>query len=132
MSTRLVYLYDSSILPWHANPQAIQAILTRLAAKGVRCELLNTYNMPEQELIRWRDKALVAAIWRHQKVRQVFGSQKRGGLPYLGKQVPALLAYEDDEKVPMGVYPHSEKIGQTRTDLTIEAYLEELSNSIRA
>jgi len=131
MSKRLVFLYDSTIQPWHADLQAIQANLTKLKAKGVRCEFLDTKDMPEQELDRWRDEAMAAAIWRHQGIRQAFGSRKQGRLPYLGKQVPALLVYEEGEKIPVAVYPHSEKRGRTHTDFSIEGFLEELVNSLR-
>jgi len=131
MSKRLVLLYDSTVQPWHADLQAIQANLTRLEAKSVRCELLDTKDMPEQELDRWRNEAMAAAIWRQQRIRQAFGSQKQGRLPYFGKQVPALLVYEEGEKMPVAVYPHSEKRGQAHTDFTIEGFLEELVNSLR-
>jgi hypothetical protein len=129
MNKRLVLLYDSTIQPWHADLQAIQARLTSLGAKGVKCELADSRYMPEQELDRWRDEATVASIRHHQGIRQSFGSGKQGRLPYFGKQVPALLVYEEGEKIPIAVYPHSEKRGQTHTDFTIEGFLEELVNS---
>lgn len=130
MNKRLVLLYDSTIRPWHADLQAIRANLTKLQAKGVRCELLDTKDLPEQELDRWRDEATAAAIRRHQGIRQAFGSRKQGRLPYFGKQVPALLVYGEGEKIPLAVYPHSEKRGRTHTDFTIEGFLEQLVNSL--
>ena len=128
MTKRLVFLYDSTIEPWSVDFQAIQRYLTELQAKGVKSELLDTKDMPAEELDHWREEATAAAVWRHQRIRQVFGSQKRGRLPYLGKQVPALLVYEEGESVPVAIYPHSEKRGQKHTDFSIEGFLEEFVN----
>jgi len=107
MSNRLVLLYDS----------------TMLEAKGVRCGLLDTKDTPEQELERWRDEATATAVWRRQGIRQTFGSHKQGRLPYFGKQVPALIVYEEGEKIPVAACPHTEERGRTRTDFTIEGFL---------
>jgi len=132
MAKRLVFLYDSTIEPWSVDFQAIQRYLTELQAKGVKSELLDTKDMPEEALERWREEATAAAVWRHQRIRQVFGSRQQGGLPYFGKQVPALLVYEEGESVPVAVYPHSEKRGQKHTDLSIEGFLEEFVNTLGA
>jgi hypothetical protein len=51
-------------------------------------------------------------------------------LPDFGKHVPALLVYEQGERVPVAVYPHSETRGDTRTEFTIERYLHELMRSL--
>ena len=130
MTKQLVFLYDSTIEPWSVDFQAIQSYLTELQAKGIKSELLDTKEMPEEALEHWREEATAAAIWRHQRIRQVFGSQKRGRLPYFGKQVPALLVYEEGESVPVAVYPHSEKRGQKHTDFSIEGFLEEFVNAL--
>jgi len=127
---RLVFLYDSTIQPWHADLGAIQGYLTELRARGVKCESLDTKGMPEEELEHWRDEATIAAVWHHQRIRQIFGSQRRGRFPYLGKQVPALLVYEGGERVPVAVYPHSEKRGRKHTDFSIEGFLKELVSSL--
>ena len=126
MTKRLVFLYDSTIQPWHADLQVIQKCLSELEIKGVKSELLDTKDMPEEELGHWREEAAITAMWRHQRIRQVFGSQQQ----YLGKQVPALLVYEEGERVPAAVYPHSEKRGQKHTDISIEGYLEEFVNAL--
>jgi hypothetical protein len=130
MTKRLVFLYDSTIEPWSIDLQAIQGYLTKLQAKGVKSELLDTKDMSEEALGHWREKATAAAVWRHQQIRQVFGSQQQGRLPYFGKQVPALLVYEEGESVPTAVYPHSEKRGQKHTDFSIKGFLEEFVNTL--
>lgn len=132
MSKRLVFLFDSSVQPWNADLHAIQSTLGGLAAKGVKCELLDTKDMSGQDLDHWRDQATIAAVWRHQAIRQAFGSRKEGGLPYLGKQVPGLLVYEEGEPIPVGVYPHSEKRRERSTDFTIEGFLQEFIDSLRS
>jgi hypothetical protein len=129
MNKQLVLLYDSTIQPWRTDLQAIQASLTSLGAKGVRCELVDTRCMPEQELDRWRDEASAASIRHHQGIRQAFGSRKQGRLPYFGKQVPALLVYEEGDKIPVAVYPHREKKGRTHTDFSIGGLLQEFVDS---
>lgn len=130
MTKRLVFLYDSTIEPWSVDLQAIQSYLTELQSKGIKSELLDTNDMPEDALAHWREEATAAAVWRHQRIRQVFGSRQQGGLPYFGKQVPALLVYEEGESVPVAVYPHSEKRGQKHTDFSTEGFLEELVNAL--
>jgi len=126
MTKRLVFLYDSTIQPWHANLQVIQKRLNELQTEGVKSELLDTKDMPEEELKHWREEATITAMWRHQRIRQVFGSQQQ----CLGKQVPVLLVYEEGERVPVAVYPHSEKRGQKHTDFSIEGFLEEFVNAL--
>jgi hypothetical protein len=126
MTKRLVFLYDSTIQPWHANLQVIQKRLNELQTEGVKSELLDTKDMPEEELEHWREEATITAMWRHQRIRQVFGSQQQ----YLGKQVPALLVYQEGERVPVAVYPHSEKRGQKHTDFSIEGFLEEFVKAL--
>lgn len=126
MGKRLVFLFDSSVDPWGTDFQAIRSLLTRLAGEGIDCEVTDTHGMTGEELEAWRDQATVAAVFRHQAVRQVFGSRRQGGLPYFGKQVPALLVYESGERAPVAVYPHSETRRDTRTDFTIEGYLHDL------
>ena len=130
MGRRLVLLFDSTIQPWDVDLEAIQSNLDSLAARGVECDLLDTNDMSGQDLDHWRDRATTVAVWRHQRIRQVFGSRKGGGFPYFGKQVPALLVYEEGERIPVGVYPHGEKRRDTLTDFTIEGFLQELIDSL--
>ena len=123
---RLVFLFDSTIAPWETDVEAIQSALARLEREGVECEVINTHGMADEQLEYWRDQATVASVWRHQAIRQAFGSRRQPGLPYFGKEVPALLVYEPGERVPIAVYPHSETRGGVRTGFTIEGYLQDL------
>ena len=80
MTKRFVFLYDSAVQPWHADLQAIQKQLTEIQARGIKCELLDTKDIPEEELENWRIEATKAAVKHHQQIRQVFGSRRKGGL----------------------------------------------------
>lgn len=122
MNERPVLLYDSSIHPWHADLEVIQAGLVRLRVMGAECRELDTKEMPEQELDSWRAKAVDAAIRGHQGIRQIFGSRQKGGLPYFGRQVPALLVFEEDQVIPTEVYPHRKSGGQ---DFSIESWIQD-------
>lgn len=55
------------------------------------------------------------------RVSQVFGSARKGGGPYFGRGVPALLVYQFGE--PIGIYPHER---QDDSYVRIREYLEEL------
>ena len=123
MIKRFVFLYDSIVRPWHADLRVIQKQLTEI---HIKCELLDTKDIPEEELEHWRIEATKAAVKHHQQIRQVFGSRRKGGLQFFGKQVPALLVYEEGEKLPVAIYPHSEKRGEKHTDFSIESFLGEL------
>jgi len=130
MIKQVVFLYNSTIKPWHTDIQIVQRYLTGLQDKGVTCESLDTEDMSEEELEGWSKEVLGASVRHHQQIRRHFGPWQRGGLPELGKQVPALLVYEEGEKVATAVYPHSEKRGQKRTDYSIEDFLKELTDSL--
>jgi len=123
---KLVFFWDSTIQPWSVDIRTIRDYLTGLSDMGVRCELIDTKDMPEEEMKRWREEARIAARWRHQQVRRPFGR----GLLDFGKQVPALLVYEEGERVAIAAYPHSEKRDEKRTDFSIEDFLKELTNSL--
>lgn len=127
MTGYLVFLYDSSIEPWHdVDVEAILARLRRLEAQGVECEVLDTKDKPDEEFERWRKEARVVSSWRGQQIRVPFGSRSEGMQPDFGRHVPALLVYDKKgDIVPRAVYPHSKKRDQTRTDFSIEGYLEQ-------
>lgn len=127
---RLVLLFDSTVDAWSADVEAIRSTLGRLAGKRVECEVIDTHGMADEQLDDWREQAAVAAVWRHQAIRQAFGSRRVGRLPRFGKEVPAVLVYERGERVPVAVYPHSETRGDTRTDFTIDGYLQDLMESL--
>ena len=126
MIKKIVFFWDSTIEPWHEDIQTIKDYLTRLSAKGLTCELIDTKDMAEADLRSWRKEAFMVSVWRHQQIRQYVGVLQLD----LGKKAPALLVYEEGKKVPMAVDPHTEKRGQEKTDYSIETFLKELANSL--
>lgn len=128
MITKVVFLWDSTIKPWSTDVQRILDYLARFGKTALTCELLDTRGMLDGELEYWRKEAFVASVWRHQQIRQHFGAMQSD----LGKKVPALLVYEEGDKVPRAVYPHTEKKGEERIDYSIEPFLEELADSLGA
>jgi hypothetical protein len=56
-------------------------------------------------------------------IRRVFGSRRRSGWLF-GREVPALLVYEEEGEDPVDVYPHDE-LGIIKTT---KQYLENMLN----
>lgn len=107
MSRRLVYLYDSTAeLRGGADLQEALALLDELKAKGLRVEVLDTKDTPDEELDTYRLWAAAVALEGHFLTRQVFGTRRHGGAPFLGRQVPALFVFEGGRETPRAVYPH--------------------------
>lgn len=130
MIKKIVFLWDDTIKPWSVDAHRIKDYLARLGKKGLTCESIDTKDMAEEELKRWHEKAQSVAMRYKQQMSQHFGSRRIGGFPYFGRQVPALLVYKEDEKVPIAVYPHTKKRGQEKTYYSIEAFLKELTDSL--
>jgi len=126
MVKKLVFLYDSAVKPWRTDLARVQGQLLTLQRRGIPCHIIDTARMSSEELEEWRHKARFPSIWKHQRIRQAFGSRRIGGLPYFGKQVPALLVYEDDEENPSAVYPHEKTKEATPREVTIERFLDDL------
>jgi len=128
MISKLVFLYDSTVKPFHGfDVRVVRRRLGGIQAAGIECELIDTKGMSQAEVGHWREKAVVVAVRYKQKVRPVFGSRRAGGLPYLGKQVPALFVFEKGRTDPVAVYPH-EKAGKK---YSIEAFLEQCHRNLR-
>jgi hypothetical protein len=107
MAKRLVLLYGSAVKPWEADTERILGYLSSLCARGMDCESLDVAGMAGEKLHGWREEALKASMLHKHGTRQVFGTGKRAGLPYFGREVPALLLYTDGEQIPAAVFPHS-------------------------
>ena len=131
MSNLLVFLHDSLVVPWNADVEAIRAQLIELKARGVEFQIHNLNQMPRAGLEHWKNEAYAASMYHHQQIRQHFGARSEGErLPNFGKEVPALLVYDKEERVPIAVYPHSEGRGPTQKDFSIEAFLEDLAKTL--
>jgi hypothetical protein len=116
---RFVLLYNSKIPPWRDDLEAIKGRLAILAERGAECEQKDTAHMTEEDMAYWGYQVMAVAMRRGLAVRQTFGSKRIGMLPYLGKQVPALLAYEAGKNIPVVIYPHRYRRGRTIRDYLI-------------
>ena len=61
------------------------------------------------------------SVLKKYRVRQVFGSRRHSGWLF-GRQVPALVAYDEKTGYPTDVYPHEQGL----TSVEIETFLESL------
>ncbi|MFO8013100.1 MAG: hypothetical protein R6X20_07325 [Phycisphaerae bacterium] len=126
MPTKLVLLCDRNAKPLgDANMKEIESLLEQAEAAGISCQRLDTKDMDETELKEWRNKAFGVATRFKQRIRQAFGSQSQGMLPYFGKEVPALFVYEEGEAEPVAVYPHR----KAKERRSIEGYLRQMLES---
>ncbi len=128
-SRRLVLLFDSGTQPWRGDLQGIIGELLRLQNRNMKVELKDVKKMSEQELDEWRNQAMAASVWHAQGIRRPFGSVTQGMLPYFGRQVPALLVFEEGQEIPAAVYPHRKKRGRVTEDFPIEGFLGQLAPS---
>jgi hypothetical protein len=119
MMARIVLLYNSKVRPWRADLTAIQQSIAVLVERGAKCEVKDTAQMPDEEMVYWRGQVMSCAMWQGVAVRQVFGSNSLGMLPYLSKEVPALLVYQSGKGIPVAVYPHRRRRGRMSRDYSI-------------
>ncbi len=103
----------------------IRGIFRRLESLGVSWEIVDTMTMSDEQLENLYIEATLPTARTKYRVRQVFGSKRHAGFLF-GREVPALLVYEDGKPYPADVYPHRRG---TRT-VTIRAFLEGLLNTL--
>jgi hypothetical protein len=130
MRTKLVLLWDSTTKPWSIDVEWVLDRLARAERKGLTVELRDTKDMQEEELQHWREIAQRVAMRDKLGMRQAFGSKQAGGFPYLGKQVPALIVYEEGSSELTAIYPHTKKRRRKKIDYSIETFLIGLTDSL--
>lgn len=79
--------------------------MEKIKEKGFGCEIIDTSNMSDEEIFRLYEKAWIPSVRKKYKIRTVFGSNRNPGFNF-GKDVPALLVYEEEKDYPTDVYPH--------------------------
>ena len=104
----------------HAFSEAID-ILADVQKQGIRCEKIDTAELPHEKVYEAYADAWAPAVSKKFAIRRVFGTRRRSGC-FFGREVPALLVYEDGSRHPVDVYPQ-EKLGRT---ITIRDYLTDL------
>jgi hypothetical protein len=116
---KLHLYYDTTVEPFATVAGDIARILTVLKSlqeRGLDVELTDTSEWTGSMLYEvYSEVARLAAVKRI-RVRKVFGTARDSG-KYFGREVPALLVYEEDNLVD--VYP---KIDRGKL-ITIEDYL---------
>jgi len=113
---------DSTVEPFKFpsfDCEKILDLLKKLRERGIEVKIVDTAGWSYEMLYETYLKAASVAIakgYLAYRVRKIFGSARESG-KYFGRQVPALLVYEDNKIVD--VYPHEER-GRL---ITIEEFL---------
>ena len=84
-------------------------------------EIIEAGKISDEERYNIYSQAFFPSVRKKLRLRQVFGTRRRSGC-FFGKEIPALLVYEEDMKYPVSIYPH-EKNGRI---ITIKEFLETL------
>ncbi len=96
-------------------------LLRQLQNENVTCEVVDTTRLSEEELYKAYAKAWLPSVSKKYGIRRVFGTRRRSGC-FFGREVPALVVYEDDKENPVDIYPR-EELGRT---VTIKEFLQDL------
>ena len=126
MVKSILFMYDTTITPWHADIGRIMNMLEAVRAKGVACQIVDTHQISDEEWEEYRNKVYFTKRRQQYRIRNTFGSNRAGRLPFLGRQVPALLVYEEGKSIATVVYPREKTEGDKRIDVAIEDGLKEL------
>lgn len=93
---------------------AYELIVERLSSRGEDSfEVIDGSRLSEAEREAVYGREAVAAAGNRYRIRRVFGSNKAGMGPFLGRQVPALLCYDGERAVD--VFPHEDSAGRVTT-----------------
>ena len=123
MKLKLYYSTVQQPLDDRANRAFSEAmdLLADAQKQGIRCEKIDTAELPPEKVYEAYADAWAPAVFKKFAIRRVFGTRRRSGC-YFGREVPALLVYDDDREQPTDVYPH-EELGRT---VTIGEFLGDL------
>lgn len=123
---RLAFYYSTTTRPFdkYDIPKILSA-LDRLQKKDIPSTKIDVSKMSEEQIGHTYIEATIPSVYRKYKIRQVFGSRKNSGWLF-GKQVPALLVYDDESKYPSDVYPHD----MHDREVTIEEFLDSLLEEV--
>ncbi len=117
--------YSKDTKTFGCDLQNVMKLLDHLKAKGVACDLRDTDKMSEQEISEKYIESIIPSVLKKYRIRQVFGSRRHSGWLF-GRQVPALVVYDEKTGYPIDVYPHEQ--GTSRVQ--IETFLEFLSKPV--
>ena len=120
MKLKLYYSTKQQPLDYPPNNGFSEAmdILASLQSQGIIYEKIDTTELPDDKVYEAYADAWHPSVSKKFGIRRVFGTRRRSGC-FFGREVPALLVYEDSDSRPCDVYPQ-ERLGQT---ITIKEYL---------
>ena len=101
-------------VPPNKSVNEVLNLLGLLQKKGVSNEIIDTDSLSEEEIQKVYLAAVVPSVFKKFGIRRVFGSRRRSGWLF-GREVPALLVYEEGEQYPADVYPRDEGRGRVKT-----------------
>jgi len=101
-------------VPANRGFHEVMNILWLLKKRGINNEVIDTDSLPEEDIQKAYQDAVIPSVYKKFGIRRVFGSRRRSGWLF-GKEVPALLVYEEGEKYPYDVYPHDDGQGIIKT-----------------
>ena len=118
--------HELADVPSNKQFYEVMNLLKQLQKKGITSNIIDTASLPDSEIHRVYQDAVVPSVHQKFGIRRVFGSRRRSGC-FFGKEIPAILAYEEGEQYPHHVYPHEEGQGQVRT---IYEYLQDVMTGL--
>jgi hypothetical protein len=113
-------------IPANKGFDNVPNLLRLLARKEIASEIIDVDLLPDEEVQRAYARAVVPSVSRRFGIRRVFGSRRKSG-QFFGRQVPALLVYEDDADNPSDVYPRDDWQSKMTT---IEEYLYDMQTEM--
>jgi hypothetical protein len=112
-------LHCPSDVPENDGIDNAERLLLALQDRGVTAEVLDTAVIPECEREAAYYGVATVAMRTHVRVRRVFDSNGVSGIVFFEREVPALLAKDEESAQPTDVYPQ-ERAGTT---ITIRDYV---------
>jgi Asp-tRNA(Asn)/Glu-tRNA(Gln) amidotransferase A subunit family amidase len=109
---RLVYCFSSGISPFredreeaNAGLEEVPGLLEEARRQGIDVEEVDLSKQDEEKRRALYEQAAAAAEKSRCKIHKLFGFRRRGYGRYFGREVPALLVYRGEERIPAEVYP---------------------------
>ena len=94
---------------------AVRALLARVEAHGDSYEIVDSDRLSEEDRERRYFEAGVRAAALRIRLTRHFGSRSESGASGFGREVPALLVYDERGGTVVDVYPHSRAGGPLET-----------------
>ncbi len=120
MEERIKLYYNSKTdTPW-CDLKNIRTQLKKLEEAGIPVTMIDTASMEEKQIFEHYMEAAYPSVRKQYRIRQLFGTQSKSG-QFFGRQQPALLVYQGEDRYPVDVYPHDFNGNR----VLIEDFLEE-------